>query len=119
MKAIALGYIDYKNSNAKKHDKNITKKEQVKKRMSEKVLKGFYEKDAFGWTKLIGKRTIENNQIICIPENKLVPVVLVKDFLKEIEYWEKKTCPVKGVDEQVQGMLIEMKRRLKKSGDKK
>jgi len=38
MKAIALGYIDYKNSNAKKHDKNITKKEQVKKRMSEKVL---------------------------------------------------------------------------------
>ena len=49
-----------------------------------------------------------------LKEVELVPVVLVKDFLKEIEYWEKKTCPVKGVDEQVQGMLIEMKRRLLK-----
>jgi len=32
MKAIALGYIDYKNSNAKKHDKNITIKKEAKKK---------------------------------------------------------------------------------------
>ena len=56
--------------------------------MSEKVLKGFYEKDA--WSIAQASRT--SSASLGIEENKFVPVVLVEEIEKVIKERPCKSC---------------------------
>jgi len=55
--------------------------------MSEKVL-GFKRKDAYGWSWLVSTKTIDGENLICFPENKLVPVNLKSESVT-VKWLEK------------------------------